>query len=71
MDAKVEWIDVRDWVLDTYPWKNSLDMKNLNTMTREDVGFVQGKKHHIFKETTHKLKYLAINVHTPYSYYLE
>jgi len=38
----VEWIDVRDWVLDTYPWKNSSDMKNLNTVAREDVGFVQG-----------------------------
>ena len=43
MDAKVEWIDVRDWVLDTYPWRNSSDIKNLNTVTREDVGFIQGR----------------------------
>ena len=42
VDGKVEWIDVKDWMLDTYPWKNSSDMKNLNTVTREDVGFVQG-----------------------------
>ena len=41
---------MRDWVLDTYPWKNSLDMKNLNTVTREDVGFVQGK-HYVVQET--------------------
>lgn len=38
---------MRDWVLDTYPWKNSPDLKNLNTVTREDVGFIQGK-HYVF-----------------------
>ncbi len=41
----MDWIDVREWVLDTYPWQDSMNLNKLRTLNPEDVGWNHGKQH--------------------------
>ena len=34
-----EWIDVREWVVETYPWQPSVNVVKLRTLNHEDVGW--------------------------------
>lgn len=38
-DPHLEWIDVREWVLDMYPWQQSHSIHKLKTLNPDDVGW--------------------------------
>ena len=42
-DPQLEWTDVREWVVDTYPWQPSMNVNKLRTLNPEDVGWNHGK----------------------------
>lgn len=42
-DPNLLWIDVREWVIDTYPWQQSPGVNKLKTLSPEDVGWNHGK----------------------------
>ena len=41
-DPLLEWIDVREFVIETYPWQPSFNVEKLRTLTPEDVGWNHG-----------------------------
>ena len=42
-DPQLEWTDVREWVVDTYPWQPSMNVNKLRTLNPEDVGWNHGE----------------------------
>ncbi len=42
-DPRLEWVDVREWVVDTYPWQPSSNITKLRTLNPEDVGWNHGR----------------------------
>jgi len=42
-DPMMDWVDVREWVLDTYPWHESMSLNKLKTLNPEDVGWNHGE----------------------------
>lgn len=42
-DPMLEWVDVREWVVETYPWPNAINVNKLRTLSPEDVGWNHGK----------------------------
>ena len=42
-DPNLLWIDVREWVLDSYPWPHSHSVNKLKTLSPEDVGWNHGR----------------------------
>lgn len=42
-DPNLLWIDVREWVIDTYPWHQSVGVNKLKTLNPEDVGWNHGR----------------------------
>ena len=38
----MDWVDVREWVLDTYPWQDSINLNKLRTLNPDDVGWNHG-----------------------------
>ena len=42
-DPMLEWVDVREWVIETYPWPSALNVSKLRTLNPEDVGWNHGK----------------------------
>ena len=43
-DPQLDWVDVREWVVETYPWQPSLNVMKLRTLNPEDVGWNHGKE---------------------------
>ena len=42
-DPRLEWIDVREWVIESYPWQPSINVNKLQTLSPEDVSWNHGK----------------------------
>ena len=42
-DPHMIWTDVREWVMDNYPWQQSMNVSKLRTLNPEDVGWNHGK----------------------------
>uniref|UniRef100_A0A1X7VNK0 Calponin-homology (CH) domain-containing protein n=2 Tax=Amphimedon queenslandica TaxID=400682 RepID=A0A1X7VNK0_AMPQE len=38
-DPTLDWIDVRQWVIETYPWASTINVSKLKTLTPDDVGW--------------------------------
>ena len=38
----LEWVDVREWVVETYPWSSAVNVSKLRTLNPEDVGWNHG-----------------------------
>ena len=41
-DPHLEWVDVREFVVETYPWQPSINVMKLRTLNPEDVGWNHG-----------------------------
>jgi hypothetical protein len=38
-DPQLEWVDVREFVVETYPWQPSVNVMKLRTLNPDDVGW--------------------------------
>ena len=41
-DPHLQWMDVREWVVETYPWQSIVNIGKLKTLIPEDVGWNHG-----------------------------
>ncbi len=42
-DPSLEWVDVREWVIEMYPWPSAINVSKLRTLNPEDVGWNHGE----------------------------
>ena len=42
-DTQLEWVDVREFVVETYPWQPSVNVMKLRTLNPDDVGWNHGE----------------------------
>ena len=42
-DPHMMWTDVREWVIEVYPWQPSMNISKLRTLNPEDVGWNHGE----------------------------
>ena len=43
-DPQLDWVDVREFVVETYPWQPSINVMKLRTLNPEDVGWNHGEQ---------------------------
>lgn len=41
-DPLLEWVDVKEWVVENYPWSSSMNVGKLRTLNPDDVGWNHG-----------------------------
>eukprot|EP00731_Ephydatia_muelleri_P029738 Em0021g261a len=52
-DPCLDWIDVREWVVETYPWQPSVNVNRLRTLNPDDVGW-----NHAIRPQHGRMRYL-------------